>query len=108
MRDKIIETVARGIAEHHIRVTRKWDTDPVKLQEMLPKSIDYAWPEQIEYALSAIRVLENAGYRIVEWKPTEEMLNAMQEPVPDYQEVESYYIWQAAFNAAPIYGEVEE
>lgn len=38
-----LERAARALAEHDIRMKRKWDTAPERLEEIIPASIDGCW-----------------------------------------------------------------
>lgn len=48
------ERVARALAEQAIRERRRWDTDPDRLEEMLPQAIEHAWLDFTEQAAVAV------------------------------------------------------
>jgi hypothetical protein len=56
--DAKVELVARALCELQIRQNRKWDTQPDRLEEMLPAAVDYAWRSFIDEARAAITALE--------------------------------------------------
>jgi hypothetical protein len=77
-REQIIETMARRLAEVHIRSARRWDTDPARVDEMLPRSIDACWQDRnfTDAATAVLAALEAAGMVVVPVEPTEAMAEA--------------------------------
>lgn len=57
MTDELVEQVARALCELHIRNVRRHDTDPERLEEMLPAAIDYAWHDFASAAEAAIAAI---------------------------------------------------
>ena len=89
MRDEIVETMARQLAAINSPASQIEDSLIVYKVE----------------AVCLIRALESAGYRIVGRDATEGMLGAMRENVIDPEQFSAHYVYQAAFDAAPVYGE---
>ena len=55
---KLVEAVARALCERQIRRARKWDTQPERLEEMLPAAIDHAWQDRVDDARAALSALK--------------------------------------------------
>lgn len=53
-----IERVARALCEHHIRIVRQHDTEPDRLEEILPRAIDYSWKDFASMAEIAIGAMQ--------------------------------------------------
>lgn len=63
---EMVERVARALAERRIREVRKWDTKPDRPVEMLCAAVDYAWPEYVDEARTAIEaMMEPTGQMLV-------------------------------------------
>ena len=93
MRDEIVETMARQLAAINSPASQIGDNLIVYKVE----------------AVCLVRALESAGYRIVRREPTEEMVDAM--VTADRGKTlgsRVTFAYQAAFDAAPLYGEVGE
>jgi hypothetical protein len=77
-RAQIIETMARRLAEVHIRSARRWDTDPARVDEMLPRSIDACWQDRnfTDAATAVLSALEAASLVVVPREPTPAMTSA--------------------------------
>ena len=96
MRDDVIETMARGLCEF-----AGYQPDEKMIGDLSPP---LGWMTFRNDALSLIRALESAGLKIVGREATEGMLDALKS-----WDSEGYAgIWDAAFDAAPLYGEVGE
>lgn len=52
-----VERVARALAEVHIRTVRRHDTEPAKLEAMMPSAIDYNWPDFVKPARAALSAM---------------------------------------------------
>lgn len=50
-----IERVARVLCERDIRIKRQWDTAADRLEEMLPRAVNFAWREYVDTAQTALR-----------------------------------------------------
>jgi 1,6-anhydro-N-acetylmuramate kinase len=72
--DELIEAMARALCEQHIRVVRRWDTTPEKLEEMMSRAVDHAWPDHEPAARAALAAINARGDRVVPAEPTREML----------------------------------
>lgn len=100
MRDEIVETMARAIYDHAASSPKgqpDWDEAGDDMQE---------WVK--DHTRDAIRALESAGYRIVGREHTKEMAVAILYGCLHSDVPTAATIWQAAFDAAPLYGEVGE
>lgn len=68
-----VEVVARVLVERRIRHARRFDTEPDRLEEMLPEAIDYSWQDEVEDAHAAISALAplmaGEGWRPIEMAP---------------------------------------
>ena len=74
MTTPLIEAIARKQCEQHIREVRRWDTDPAKLEAMLPGAVDVNWQDHVALAQAALTAITEAGYAVVPVEPTEAML----------------------------------
>jgi hypothetical protein len=63
--DELIEDMARALCEQHIRVVRRWDTTPEKLEEMMSRAVDHAWPDHEPAARAALAAIHARGDRVV-------------------------------------------
>jgi len=60
-------------------------------------------------ALRVVSAIESAGFKIVGREPTAEMVDAILDGTPDsFHFTAAQPLWAAAFDAAPLYGEVGE
>ncbi len=64
MTTPLIEAIARKQCEQHIREVRRWDTDPAKLEAMLPGAVDVNWQDHVALAEAALTAITEAGYEI--------------------------------------------
>jgi hypothetical protein len=70
----LVEAVARALCETHIRVVRRHDTAPKKLEAMMADAVEYAWSEFEPPAQAAIAAIEAQGLVIVLKEPTGEYI----------------------------------
>lgn len=101
-----LEIIARALCEDRIRTVRRFDTDPKKLEEMLPASIDMNWPEYIPPATTIAFALAKAGMAIVPMEPTQNMVSAgiaerHDQPTPEAWSKATESIYRAMIDAAP-------
>lgn len=82
MTTPLIEAIARKQCEQHIREVRRWDTDPAKLEAVLPGAVDVNWQDHVALAQAALTAIEAAGYAVVPVEPTEAMCDAALRYVP--------------------------
>jgi dihydrofolate reductase (trimethoprim resistance protein) len=64
-REKLIEAMARAMAEAHIRIVRRWDTSPAKIEETMPRAVDACWKDFSEAATAALSAIEAMGATVV-------------------------------------------
>jgi len=57
---ELIEQIARTLCEQHIRTVRRHDTEPDKLEAMLPAAVDYSWRDFIPAAQAILPLIEAA------------------------------------------------
>lgn len=74
-----IEDVARALCIRAIRIARRWDTDPAKVEEMISsgEAVEYSWRDYIDEARTAIEAMREptaemgdrfmSGQTYVEW-----------------------------------------
>ena len=53
----MIERIARALCEQHIRNVRRHDTEPERLEAMLPAGVDHAWPDFNDAAKAVLDAL---------------------------------------------------
>ena len=75
-REALIEAMARGMAEAHIRIVRRWDASPTKIEETMPRAVDACWKDFAEAATAALSAIEAMGCAVVPVKATDEMSEA--------------------------------
>lgn len=76
----MVERVARKLCEHHIRVNRRWDTEPGALEAMLPNAVGFSWPNYVDDAKVAIEAMREPTPEMVEAGQKEN--NLLKEPDP--------------------------
>jgi hypothetical protein len=76
MTTPLIEAIARKQCEQHIREVRRWDTDPAKLEAMLPGAVDVNWQDHVALAQAALTAITEQGMAIVPRQPTKAMVGA--------------------------------
>jgi hypothetical protein len=103
-RSQVLEAVSRALVERRIRIARRWDTPPERLEERLPAAIEYAWREELENAQAALLALEGLGLVVVPKEALQPFVDAVADAdegtVPD-----SSAAWESAMAMSVTFGD---